>query len=162
MPTAEFTTQVPAPLADVWAWHEDVEAALPSLTPPGKQARLVSAEPLPPRVGTVVTLEVKVPILGWKKWIARYTEHEPPTEHETREAWFTDHQDEGPFKTWDHTHHLAANPDGTTTLTDRITYTPPLGPLGRLGDLLIIRRDLRQMFAHRHKVTREYFATTST
>jgi ligand-binding SRPBCC domain-containing protein len=149
----QYTAEFDAPLERLWQFHEDVKGALPKLTPSGQTVELESAEPLPPRVGTVVILRAKMPILGWKRWVARYAEHVPPNEDGT--AWFTDEQDEGPFKTWRHRHLMEALPEGRSRLTDEIDYTPPLGPLGVIGDWLIIRRQLAAMFRHRHEVTRQ-------
>ena len=151
MPRVSYRTTIAAPLADVWAWHEDVRGALPALTPPGQRVELVDAAPLPPRVGTVVRLRTKVPVLGWQEWVARYAEHRPP---EGGAAWFVDVQDVGPFRAWRHQHRMEAG-GGGTVLTDEIDYTPPLGPLGWVGDKVLIRRQLDAMFAHRHKVTRD-------
>lgn len=155
MPTIEYTTTIPASLADVWAWHEDIHDAFLALVPPDQQVELIRAEPLPPRVGTIVEIKTKVPVLGWKKWIAEYVGHHPPDEH--GQAWFIDKSTEGPFKHWNHKHFFQA--DGhETLLTDTVHYTPPLGPIGWLADKILIRRQLNAMFEYRHKVTREKFA----
>jgi ligand-binding SRPBCC domain-containing protein len=159
MPTAEFTTIVPLSLDRLWAMFDDVEAILPALTPPEQEMKLISAAPLPPRVGTEVRLSAKTPI-GRKTWLARYVEHRPP--HDTpagRAAWFIDQQIEGPFAAWRHTHRLDAIGAQSTRLTDVIDYTPPLGLAGRLAAPLIVTPQLNKLFAYRTKALMERVAS---
>lgn len=155
MPTLEFECTIAAPIEKVWAWHEDILAALPVLSPPGDDVRVSRAAPLPPAVGTEVDITARGP-LGFRiRWLARYTEHVPP--HPVPfglEARFVDTQLRGPFSRWLHSHEFEAITSTTTRLLDRITYTPPLWPLSYPADLLLIRPKLRAMFSHRHAATK--------
>lgn len=154
MPTREYITTIKAPLAAVWAFHEDVMRALPALSPPGDQVQLESVD-LPQRVGSKLVIIAKGP-LGKVRWEARIVEHVPP--HAVifgQEARFVDVQDAGPFKAWRHSHEFESVDSSTTRLVDRITYTVGFGPLGWIADLLLVRRKLNAMFAHRHAMTRK-------
>jgi ligand-binding SRPBCC domain-containing protein len=154
MPTIEFACLVPAPLDRAWAFHQDVHAALPALSPPEAQVRIESAEPLPPRVGTVVTITARGPLGKRLRWVARYVEFVPP--HPVafgEEARFVDEQESGPFKSWRHAHEFEHVDEKTTRMLDRITYVVPFGPIGWIADALFVRRQIKAMFRHRHAAT---------
>jgi uncharacterized protein len=159
MPTLEFQTTINAPLEKVWAFHQDVRTALPMLSPPKHHVTIESADE-PPREGARQVLRMRGPLGREMRWVARLVEHRPP--HAVvfgEEARFVDVQESGPFKSWRHEHDFEAIDSRTTRLLDRVTYTPPLGPIGNLGDLLLIRWQIKSMFRHRHRVLREHFAS---
>lgn len=68
---------------------------------------------------------------------------------------FRDHQVDGPFARWEHTHRMtpAENSHEASWLEDRIQYDVPLGAIGRLLLGRSIRRSLTRTFAYRHRVT---------
>jgi ligand-binding SRPBCC domain-containing protein len=74
-------------------------------------------------------------------WRSRITGYRPP------EA-FTDIQVKGPYSYWSHLHTFAEE-DGDTLMRDEVTYRLPFGPFGRLLHLLVIRRQLRDIFSYR-------------
>lgn len=61
---------------------------------------------------------------------------------------------ESPFDYWRHEHRFEALGPGRSRLTDRITYVPPYGPIGAIGDKLIVNRMLRKTFEKRQLVTK--------
>ncbi|HEX8912539.1 MAG TPA: SRPBCC family protein [Humisphaera sp.] len=159
MPTVEFVTTIDAPLDAVWAFHLDVTAALPVLSPPDAGVRIEEPD-LPARVGQRVVMTVRGPLGVRLRWVARLTAFDPPAGAAgDRRARFVDEQERGPFAAFRH-EHLFAETDGgaRTTLTDRVTYRPPLGPLGWVADKLFLRRQLTDMFRHRHAATRAAMA----
>jgi len=156
MPIAEFECEIAAPIEKVWAWHEDILAALPALSPPADDVRVASCAPLPPAVGTEVDITARGPLGIRIRWLARYVEHVPP--HPVvlgLEARFVDIQVSGPFARWRHSHEFEALDSRRTRLLDRIDYAPPLWPLSYPANLLFIRPKLRAMFAHRHAATKK-------
>ena len=162
MPTFEFETIIAAPLDEVWAYHQDPLRALPELTPPDAGAVLEGAEPLPPRVGTRVTVRANVPFRGEVRWVARYVDFRAP--HAVvfgREARFVDEAESGPFASWRHEHDFEAIDDRTTRLTDRVTYRVGLGPVGWVADVLLVRRKLSAMFRYRRDVLNRVFPPTA-
>lgn len=56
---------------------------------------------------------------------------------------FTDVQVTGPFARYEHTHTFVAH-DGGTLMSDAWRHVAPLGPLGRLADLLFLERHMRR------------------
>jgi ligand-binding SRPBCC domain-containing protein len=155
MPTFHTETIVAAPIERVWARFQEVGHFLPALTPPKQALQIVSAAPLPPQVGTRIEMTVRGP-LGRVAWTAEYVEFVPP--HATitgTEARFVDVQVAGPFKRWRHTHEFEAVDGRTTRCVDHIDYAVPLGPLGWVGDFVLVRPSLRKMFAYRAAKMRE-------
>ena len=149
MPTLEFETTVTAPLAAVWAFHEDVTTSLPALSPPGDQVRIESAD-LPVRVGSKIVILAKGPV-GKLRWVAKIVEHKPPRAVVFgEEARFVDEQESGPFKSWRHEHDFEAIDAKTTRVFDRVTYRVGWGPIGWVADAILVRRKLAAMFRHRH------------
>lgn len=151
MPTREFTTEIEASQQRVWDFHDSIETLF-LLTPPDTTMRLAGeAEPM--RVGTIFRLRMRrwgvVPL----KWDAEIVAYDPP-------HGFTDRQvpGKGPFRSWEHQHQFTALGPERTRLTDRVIYEMPLGWLGRLADLIFVRRDLERMFAYRHQKTKEAIA----
>lgn len=157
MPTLRFEIVVAQPIDRVWAAFQDITELLPALTPPRQGLMIESAEPLPPRLGTTVTMSVRGPF-GRVKWTAKYVNFRPPQPTVTGvEAHFADEQISGPFKRWQQWHEFEAASDRTTRCIDVIDYTPPLGPVGWLGDWLFLRWQIRRLFRHRHAVMSQRF-----
>lgn len=140
MPTFARSLIVHAPVAQVFAFHEQ-EDALQRLSPPFPPVRVVSREG-GIRPGARVELRI-----GPIRWLARHTTYEP-------NRLFVDEQIEGPFASWVHRHEFEAVDAVTTRLTDRVAFTLPGGPvvnalLGRLATLSLV-----PMFRFRHAATK--------
>jgi len=65
-----------------------------------------------------------------------------------RPARFVDAMQRGPFKWWRHVHRLEAR-DAGTLMVDEVDYAPPLWPLSRPVELLIVRGYMRRMLVRR-------------
>ncbi|MGF1633343.1 MAG: SRPBCC family protein [Phycisphaerae bacterium] len=156
MTTHSYSVDIDATLEDVWAFHEDIERALPVMSPPEADARVESIEGYPPAgVGTAVTLTVKGPV-GRMRWQARYAEHRPPhADGAGRVAWFVDEQVKGPFKQWRHRHEMRELPGGKCRLTETVWYDMPGGLVGRTLGGGLVRRQIEGMFEHRKTAVKE-------
>lgn len=143
MTKLSFSCEIRAPLEKVWEFHKSIET-LPTITPPSVRVTLPQ-EVEPPRVGALYPMNIIVRGIVIH-WTAEYVEFDPPN-------GFVDRQVSGPFKSWEHTHHFTETAGGTL-VEDTLTYVPPFGLLGRLADRLIIRRELRAMFAYRYRETK--------
>jgi ligand-binding SRPBCC domain-containing protein len=62
---------------------------------------------------------------------------------------FRDVQIRGPYALWEHTHSFEPDGRGGTIMRDHVVYRLPLGPLGRLAQRLLVRRDLERIFDYR-------------
>lgn len=158
MPKLYRKTLLDAPLEAVWAFHEDTQHGLRTLSPPEADVQVTKADP--GAVGAEVVIRAKGPLgIGRIKWVAKYTQWQPPHgEVPYRKAWFQDVQEQGPFKSWTHTHRFEETVDegrSKVWAIDEVVYVPPLGPIGWIGDKLVIKHVLRQMFDYRHKKLRE-------
>ncbi len=62
---------------------------------------------------------------------------------------FTDEMVKGPFKYFVHSHHFKKI-EGGVLMVDTFSYASPLGPLGKLADLLFLKRYLRRVLSKRN------------
>lgn len=91
--------------------------------------------------GLIISYRVS-PLLGIKtKWVTEISQVD-------QGRYFVDEQRIGPYKLWHHQHHLIPNENGTL-MVDIVTYSPPLGFLGGLANVLFIKKRLNQIFEFR-------------
>lgn len=66
--------------------------------------------------------------------------------------FFVDEQVRGPFRWFRHVHEFSEDAEThDTTMIDRIEFTAPCGPLGRLVEKLVLARYLRQLIERRNR-----------
>jgi ligand-binding SRPBCC domain-containing protein len=131
---------IDAPIGDVFRFHER-EDALALLSPAFPPVSLIS------RTGGIeagARVELRVGIF---RWVALHTACE-------RDSVFVDEQIQGPFAKWIHRHEFE-DIGVKTRLTDRIEYELPGGLLVNALFAWTMSLGLRNMFAHRHRVTKE-------
>lgn len=115
--------------------------ALERITPPWLSFRVLTPAPIEIGAGTVIEYALRlhrVPI----RWRSRIAVWEPP-------GRFVDVQVNGPYKLWEHTHLVESDGSGGTIIRDNVRYMVPLGPLGELARLGLVRRDLDRIFEFR-------------
>ncbi|MEZ2370296.1 SRPBCC family protein [Arthrobacter sp. RCC_34] len=126
---------------DVFGLSLDVDAHTRSMAGSGERAVAgVMTGRMGP--GDTVTWQARhfgVPL----RMTSQITEHREPSH-------FVDEQLRGPFRFWRHEHHFTAD-DGGTLLSDVITFAAPLGPLGRLAELLVLRWYMPQLIRQRNE-----------
>jgi ligand-binding SRPBCC domain-containing protein len=110
------------------------------LTPPQMRFQMITPEPIAMGVGTLIEYRLRVHGLPLR-WISRIDEWD-----EGRR--FADRQLRGPYKLWLHSHEFEAVPEGTK-VNDHVRFELPLGLLGELGGLPLVRRDLARIFDYR-------------
>ena len=138
---------MPCPIERLWRFHSSAQA-LKILTPPGQRVEIEGDAP----VENGATHRLRIRRFGVTlRWIARIEGVHPPNDGH---ASFTDIAERSPFAAWRHEHLMRAEGESASHLTDRVTYTPPFGPLGLLADRLFLRRDIERLFAFRHEATR--------
>jgi ligand-binding SRPBCC domain-containing protein len=71
---------------------------------------------------------------------------------------FADRQLKGPYKVWVHT-HIFKEDNGGVMMTDIVDYAVPLGPLGKLVNALIVKREIEKIFEFRRKTLDQFFKT---
>jgi len=129
------------PRPEVFAFFAE-PTVLERLTPPAFRLRLVNRD-VTMTVGAV--LEFRLRWLGVLplRWRAFVREWDPPFR-------FVDVQVRGPYARWEHRHRFLEE-GGGTWVEDRVTYRLPLGPLGRVAHALLVKRQLRELLAYRHR-----------
>lgn len=133
---------------EVYAFHEDPRNIV-KISPSSLRVEKVECT-VPARAGEEFRLRVSqfgLPL----EWIGYWDEAVPCSR-------LVDGARKSPFRHWRH-HHLFAEVQGGTLMTDRVEYALPLGLLGRLLNATVMRLVFAAMFAARHRTTRKYFAT---
>ena len=148
MSTFEQSSIIDGTPGELWAWHR-APGALERLVPPWERLEILS------RVGGVedggrLELRIGRSPLAWRMTV-RHRDAIPGRA-------FTDEQVEGPFSRWEHRHLMEAAGPGRSRLTDRVEYEAPFGPVGSLGDSLLVRRRLERGFRYRHATIAEDLA----
>ena len=137
----ECTTRTGLPLPELFDSARSIDAHKDSMAHSREQA-----------VGGVTSGLISLgEDVTWRAWhfglplrmTSRITEMEVPT-------YFVDEQVKGPFRRFRHVHEFSREPDGTT-MTDRIEFEAPFGPLGRLAEKLILARYLRRLIESRNR-----------
>ncbi|MEM0925398.1 MAG: TIGR01777 family oxidoreductase [Planctomycetota bacterium] len=137
---------LPVDAETAFAYHER-PGALSRLIPPWQHVQVQSSD-RSLEAGSKVTLRLSLGPLRLH-WHAEHTKYDPPHS-------FEDIQASGPFAAWKHRHLFVSEsgPD-RTELRDEISYELPLGSFGALLGSGKVKKDLEQMFAYRHQVTRD-------
>jgi uncharacterized protein len=143
-------TVVHAPLEEVFEFFSQAEN-LGVITPPRMAFSIRSERPVRMEEGARIDYRIKLgPVpMRWRSHIAAW---EPG-------ARFVDVQERGPYRAWHHEHLFRAEGD-STVVEDYVDYAPPLGPLGRLVNRLMIARELRGIFGYRSDAIRLRFGHT--
>ena len=69
---------------------------------------------------------------------------------------FIDQQNKGPYKEWIHEHKLELTPDGVV-MHDIVKYIPPFGIIGRIANLIFIKKRVEKIFDYRKKFLDDMF-----
>jgi ligand-binding SRPBCC domain-containing protein len=136
---------VARPLDEVFEFFSSA-GNLELLTPSLMHFEIVTPGPIAMAPGTLIEYRLRVhgiPI----RWISRIEEWEQGRR-------FVDRQLKGPYKLWHHTHEFEEMPGGTK-VSDRVRYELPLGVLGELGGLPLVRRDLARIFDYRREAVQK-------
>jgi ligand-binding SRPBCC domain-containing protein len=129
------------PPQDVFPFFADA-LNLEAITPPWLRFQVVTPEPVTMAEGTLLEYRLRlhgVPV----RWLTRIAVWDPPVR-------FADVQVRGPYRLWHHTHSFEPDGDGTL-MRDRVRYALPLGLLGELAHVALVRRDLDRIFTFRHE-----------
>ena len=140
---------LPEPLAEVFPFFAEARN-LEVLTPDWLHFDVLTPLPITMMEGLKIDYRLRLrrmPI----RWQSEITQWEPPNR-------FVDEQTRGPYRLWVHEHRFEERTGGTL-VEDRVQYAVRGG---WLVDRLLVRRDLRRIFAYRREKLREIFGSTST
>jgi ligand-binding SRPBCC domain-containing protein len=134
------------PRTQVFAFFAD-PGNLARVSPPALRLRLLT--PLPTMHAGAV-LDFRAAWLGLPlRWRTYVREYDPPYR-------FVAVQVRGPWAHWEHRHRFLDD-GGGTWVEDRVTYRLPLGPFGRALHAVLVRRQLRRVWAFRRARLKELF-----
>jgi uncharacterized protein (TIGR01777 family) len=135
---------MPAPVGELFAWHER-PGALERLTPPWSPVAVLAREGGIRDGGRVV---LGIPVVGplRARWVAVHRDY-------VAGERFRDEQVSGPFARWVHTHRFAADGPDASILEDSIEWALPGGALGAAVGGRAVERLLDRLFAWRHRTT---------
>lgn len=69
---------------------------------------------------------------------------------------FTDVQEKGPYKYWNHFHEFVPNEKGVL-MRDKVDYELPFGFLGSIAHKLLVKKKLEAIFSYRNQVLEDTF-----
>ncbi len=99
--------------------------------------------------GMIITYKVS-PILGIKmNWMTEIT-------HVKEGEYFVDEQRFGPYALWHHQHHFKAIKGGVL-MKDILNYAIPYGIIGRLGNTILVDKQIKKIFDYREKAIKSLF-----
>lgn len=143
MPTFDFEFDVDAPLQAVRDFHHDTNA-LKKLTPPPTIVQVQSVEPLGEGSVSEFTLWMGPLPIRWRA-----------VHKNVSDNGFTDIQESGPMKRWEHTHSFTAIDANTTRIHEHIEYEHFAGPRGVFSRGLFNQAGLWFTFSYRKRVTKK-------
>lgn len=143
----ERSVEIAAPVEEVFRFHLDTRnAAL--ISPAGTRIDRVEGT-FPVASGSMISMRMRQSPMPFSlTWRVRIEDVTAPER-------VVDVAERSPFAAWRHEHLFAPLGPDRTRMTDRVTYRLPGGPLGRLIDRLVVRRQLAAAFTERHRLTRE-------
>ena len=147
--TLTRTQFIPVPLSEAWDFFSN-PANLAAITPSGMGFHILSKNKME-RMYAGQLIEYRVsPVLGIPLyWMTEIT-------HVVEGRYFIDEQRFGPYSLWHHQHHFREVAGGVE-MTDLIHYKVPLGLLGRLANLLFVRKKLEGIFEYRFQKVEALF-----
>jgi len=132
---------------EVYAFHEDPRN-ISKISPPSLKVKRVECS-VPARAGEEFRLSVSQFGL-LLEWVGVWEEVSPHLR-------LVDGARKSPFKHWRHQHLFTPRGAGTL-MTDRVEYSLPLGIVGKLLDVTVMKMVFFVMFQARHAATRAYFS----
>jgi ligand-binding SRPBCC domain-containing protein len=145
---------IPVSIADAWDFFSS-PLNLAKITP--KEMNFVVTSDFNPDAkvyaGMIITYKVS-PVFGIKmNWMTEIT-------HVKDSEYFVDEQRFGPYALWHHQHHFKAIKGGVL-MTDILNYAIPYGIIGRLGNAVLVDKQIKKIFSYREKAINELFGNFS-
>lgn len=84
------------------------------------------------------------------KWVTKITQVE-------KNRSFTDFQEKGPYKYWNHFHEFVPNEKGVL-MKDTVDYELPFGLVGRIAHKIFVKKKLENIFNYRYQFLDKYFS----
>ncbi len=144
---------LPISLEEAWDFFSQPKN-LAKITPPDLGLKIEDNNTMEVYAGCCISYKVKIAPMVYHNWLTEITHVRAP-------HFFVDEQRMGPYKIWHHEHHFRKHPNGVE-MTDIITYLPPFGFLGHLLHPLLVKPQLKKIFAYRESRLEELFLSNTT
>jgi ligand-binding SRPBCC domain-containing protein len=142
MPTIDLQTAIAAPVERVFDLSRSVDLHTVSASRTAERAVAGVTSGL---IGPGQEVTWRARHFGiWQSLTVRITAFERPTH-------FADVMLRGAFRRMEHHHYFEQSAEGTI-MRDVFTYEPPLGILGRIADVVFVRRYMRFFLIERNRV----------
>ncbi|BDI29183.1 hypothetical protein CCAX7_12340 [Capsulimonas corticalis] len=145
MPRLQFITPIAAPIERVFDLARDISVHSRTLAHTQEVAASDGESPLLTLGDTVTFHAVHFGVR--QRLVAKITEFNPPRR-------FVDEMLQGAFASLRHTHDFEPQSFGAL-MRDTIDYTAPLGPLGRLADILFLERYMTRLIERRNQALKK-------
>lgn len=146
--TLEARQFLPVSIREAWDFFSSPQN-LRKITPEHMRFEITSGYAERTYPGQIITYRVS-PFPGVRtSWVTEIT-------HVEEGRYFVDEQRFGPYSMWHHEHHFEEM-EGGVMMTDKVSYKIPFGPLGRLAQSLLVRRQLLEIFNYRNRVLSKLF-----
>ena len=145
-----FEQWIPKTKGEVFSFFSEA-GNLEKITPKNFHFRILSISTETMEKGTRLDYKIKVNGISLN-WQTLITDWDPPKA-------FSDNQERGPFRKWNHLHSFE-NLAGGTLMTDRVDLELPLGVLGYALAGWKVLRDVKKVFDYRREIIDKMFAKT--
>jgi ligand-binding SRPBCC domain-containing protein len=147
--TISTIQKIPVSLEKAWDFFSD-PANLRVITPGDMGFQIISARHGKKMyAGQIIEYKVR-PLAGIPVyWMTEIT-------HVKDREYFIDEQRSGPYTFWHHQHHFREIAGGVE-MTDIVHYKNPFWFIGRIANLLFVRKKLRSIFEYRYRKVEELF-----
>lgn len=146
--TLIFETPIPCSVKTLFDFHANTKN-LPLITPKDTSVEILKLD-TPLKEGNEAMLRIKK---GWFSFVWKLT-----FEKVEYPYLIIDTATQSPFKSFRHEHHFIEVNDSQSLLRDEVTFSLPFEPLTTPISWLI-KRDMKKMFAYRHKKTQEIISS---
>lgn len=121
---------------------------------PDEMGFVVVSNSLNKEIGKDMIIDYKVsPVFRVPlKWRTRITQVD-------KNKSFTDFQEKGPYKYWNHFHEFIPNDRGVL-MKDTVDYELPMGLLGVIAHRIFVRKKLEHIFDYRYQILERLFNKT--
>ena len=145
MPKIELLTHINAPIQKVFDLSRSIDLHIESTKQTGERAIAGRTRGLI-ELGETVTWRAKH--FGIRQNLtSKITEFNYPT-------YFVDEMVSGAFKSFRHEHHFS-QVDGHTVMKDVFVFKSPLGVLGKLANLLVLKRYMTNLLTTRNHIIKQ-------
>ncbi|MFT4525411.1 MAG: ligand-binding SRPBCC domain-containing protein [Bacteroidia bacterium] len=143
---------LPIPLEVAWGFFSSPHN-LNEITPADMQFEIITREIPRMYAGQIIQYNVTpFPFLKIS-WVTEITRVE-------NMKMFVDEQRFGPYSFWHH-QHIFEQRDGGVLMTDIIHYKVPFGIVGKLANILVVKRKVNAIFEYRTKVLQNKFGKST-